>query len=322
MAKKRHHYVPKSYLKAFCDADGKLYVYRKDEPNKKIRLSPDSAGFHKYYYSQPTSDGGMDHDRLEGLFSEYEGKWAGIVHKFRGSENVNGVLDTIYAFVALQRARVPAARDACEKVLAETVKATMRQMNAAGELPPPPKGLEDLLEHVDVAIDPHQSIHAMPYIIRGVGELLDRIGIEVVQNDTDVPFLTSDNPVIWFDPSLPEAKMRPYAVRPDGPVMLMFPVAPDLMIYGDTSRQRQFAQHGVVYSRLDGERAAETMNALVCRFAYDAIFANTAGFCELVSKYAELSPVVGTDSVSVPDGVHLLHQFEWGRRTRKPKWNP
>lgn len=322
MAKKRHHYVPKAYLKSFCNGDGKLHVHRKDTPEKVLSLAPDNTGFHKYFYSQPTPEGSVDHDKLEDCFSECEAKWPDIVKKFRARENVNDRLGDIYAFIGLQRARVPAARDACEKVLAETVKATMRQMDAAGELPPPPEGFEGLLEHVDVAIDPHQSIYAMVDIIKGVGKLLGKIGIEVVHNDTGLPFLTSDNPVIWFDPSLSEEEMRPYAVSLDGPIVLLFPVAPDLLIYGDTSKQEQFAQHGLVYSKPNGIAAVESMNNLICRFAYESVFASKCGFEGLVKKHADTSPVIRTETIPAPNGQFLLHSFVWGKRTRKPKWKP
>jgi hypothetical protein len=43
MAKKRHHYIPKSYLKFFCDDAGQVRVYRKDDPCKAIQLSPDNV---------------------------------------------------------------------------------------------------------------------------------------------------------------------------------------------------------------------------------------------------------------------------------------
>jgi hypothetical protein len=69
MDKKRHHYVPKAYLKSFCDDSGKLLVYRKDDPSKAIPLSPDNTAFHKYYYSQPLPDGGKDYNVLEDFFS-------------------------------------------------------------------------------------------------------------------------------------------------------------------------------------------------------------------------------------------------------------
>jgi hypothetical protein len=322
MAKKRHHYVPKTYLKSFCDDGGKLYVYRKDDPAKVIQQSPDGVGFHKYFYSQPLPDGGHDHDKLEDYFSKYEAKWPDIVKKFRAKKDVNNDLGMIFAFIGLQCARVPAARDACEKLLAETVKATMHQMDAAGKLPPPPKGFEDILDYVDVAIDPHQSIHAMVHIIKGVGELLCRIGIGVLHNKTKVPFLASDNPVVWFDPSLAESEMRPYAVRLDGPIVLMFPVAPDLMIYGHSTKHAQFACQGLRYGELSDATTVQTMNRQICRFAYESIYANEPGFCELVKENADVSPVIRTDVIPAPNGQFVLSQFVWGKRTRKPKWEP
>ncbi|MGA2265573.1 MAG: DUF4238 domain-containing protein [Phycisphaerae bacterium] len=320
MTKKRHHYVPTAYLRPFCGDDGKLYIYRKDDPEKVIQQSPDSVAFHKHYYSQPLPGGGHDHDKLEDFFSKCETKWPGIVEQFRARKNVNSRLGDIFAFIALQRARVPAARDACEKILAETVKVVTRQMDAQGKLPPPPKGFEDILDHVDVAIDPHQSIHAMVPIIRGIGKLLCQIGICVAHNKTKVPFLTSDNPVIWFDPSLSESEMRPYAVRLGGPIMLLFPVAPDLMVYGDSSMQEYFGQHGLSYGEQTNVRAVKAINQYVCRFAYETVFASKPGFGELVKEHADVSPVIRTVTIPATKGQYILHQYVWGQRIRKPKW--
>ena len=59
MVKKRHHYVPKAYLRSLCDGSEKVLVYRKGDPSKVISLSLANTAFHKYYYSQPTPDGGI-----------------------------------------------------------------------------------------------------------------------------------------------------------------------------------------------------------------------------------------------------------------------
>jgi hypothetical protein len=34
------------------------------------------------------------------------------------------------------------------------------------------------------------------------------MGFYPMHNKTDVPFITSDNPVIWFDPSVKDADLR------------------------------------------------------------------------------------------------------------------
>jgi hypothetical protein len=271
MDKKRHHYVPKAYLRSFCDDTGKVLVYRKDDPSKAIPLSPDNTAFHKYYYSQPTPEGGKDHNALEDFFSKkVEDKWPGIVDRFHRQEDVNDSLEDIFQFIALQRVRVPASRDAIEKIEGERIKAVARRLDAAGKLPPKPKGFEDILDHVEVPINSHQSIHAMPYVIQGTGEVFGRIGIGALHNKTTIPFLTSDNPVVWFDPSVQESDLQPYVLKPEGPIVLLFPVSPSLVIYGYTSILAQFVSEGFGIADLSDVGFLEMINRQVCRFSYEA----------------------------------------------------
>lgn len=320
MIKKRHHYVPKAYLKFFCDEEGKVRMYLKDDPDKAIHLAPDNAGFHKYYYSQPLPEGGMDHNALEDVFSVLEAKWPPIVEHLQQRENVNDSLGGIFAFIALQRVRVPATRDACEKMLAELVKVTARRLDAMGKFPPKPRGFEDILDHIEVAIDPHRSIQAMVDMLRGIGQVLDQVGLGVLHNVTDIPFLTSDNPVIWFDPSIPESNMRPYVLQPGGPIALLFPVAPDLMIFGHSSMREKFAQIGLEHGELSERRRAKVMNRHVCRFASKAVFAQKPGHEPLIRKYANISPVLRTDVIPHKEGEFIFHEQVFGERKRKPKW--
>lgn len=320
MIKKRHHYIPRAYLKFFCDEKGKVRVYLKDNPDKFIHQSPDNTGFHKYYYSQPLPKSGKDHNTLENLFSELEDKWPPIVERLCQRENVNDSLEDIFNFIALQRVRVPASRDACERMRAELVKATAHLMDAMGKLPPKPKGFEDILNHVEVSIDPHQSIHAMVDMIRGTGRVFDQIGIGALHNMTDTPFLTSDNPVIWFDPSVSEAEMRPYVLQAGEPVVLLFPISPSLMIYGHTSMREQFSYGGFGHSELSKLESVETMNRQICRFAYKAVFAQRAGQEALIKEHAHLSPVLLTKTLSVEKRKVVFFENVFGKRERKPKW--
>ena len=81
-------------------------------------------------------------------------------------------------------------------------------------------------------------------MMQGIGQVLDQMGFYAMHNKTEIPFLTSDNPVIWFDPSVKDADVRPYVLQPDGPVVLLFPVSPVLIIYGDSSWRGRFASEG------------------------------------------------------------------------------
>ncbi len=320
MNKKRHHYVPKAYLKFFCDDTGRVLLYRKDEPSIGIPLSPDNTGFHKYYYSQPLSDGEKDHNALEDFFSKVEEKWPGIVDRLHRREDVNDSLEAIFQFMALQRVRVPATRDGIERMESERALAVLRRLDAGGKLPPKPEGFEDILDRVEVPINPHVSIHAMPHIVQGIGKVFSRIGIVALHNKTAIPFLSSDNPVVWFDPSVQESNLQPYVLKPEGPVVLLFPVSPSLVVYGHTSILEQFVSEGLGIADLSDVGVVEMINRQVCRFWYQAIFAQKGGQERLIQDHAALSPTIRFNRIPTEKGEIIPFDMVFGKRERKPKW--
>jgi hypothetical protein len=320
MKKQRHHYVPKAYLNPFCDEVGRVRVYLKDDPQKCIHQSPENVGFHKYYYSQPLPEGGHDHNTLEDAFSEIEEKWPPLVYRIGQRADITDSLADLIAFMSLQRVRVPATRNACEKAAAETVVSTLRVMDARGGLSPKPTGHEDVLDHIEVAIDPQRSIHGMRNMLAGIDRVFDQIGICALHNMTDTPFLTSDNPVVWFDPSVPEAEIRPYVLQPDGPMVLLFPVAPSLMIYGHSSMREQFVFSGFGHGDLADRDRVIMINRQICRFAYKAVFAQKLGQESLILEHADVSPVLQTLPFPVDQGEVVFYQFAFGARKRKAEW--
>ena len=320
MIKKRHHYIPKSYLHFFCDNSGRVLVYRKDDPSKAIPLSPDNVAFHKYYYSQPRPDGGKDHNALEDCFSSMEDKWPGIVERLHCRENVNDSLEEIFQFMALQRARVPASRDVTEGIHAEGVMAAARQLDVEGNLSSKSEGLEDILDQVEVSINPHQAIHGMVTVVQATGQVFDQMGFYPMHNKTDVPFITSDNPVIWFDPSVKDADLRPYVLQSDGPAVLLFPVSPSLIIYGHSSWRDRFVSEGLGIADLSDTSLVEMINRQVCRFGYQTIYAQKAGQERLIREHAELSPTIRFDRIGAGEDESVVFEMVFGKRERKPKW--
>ena len=318
--KKKHHYVPVSYLKAFCGDDEMLAVYRKDAPTEPFRKRPDDVAFHKYYYAQPLPGGGRDTNRLEDRFSELEGKWPPLVEALAVRDCVNDRLDDVFAFVALQRARVPAARDAAEQMLAASVMATARQLEAQGKLPPPPKGHENILDNVVVSIDPHQSIHAMVQIIQAMGQVLHRVGLVVLHNQTDREFITSDNPVIYFDPAVSNEALQPYGLKPDGDVVLMMPIAPKLMLFGTSWDKERFARQGIEYCALIDPEKVAAMNEKVVRFAYEAVYAGGQPDEAMIQAHATYSPVLKATHLPLPGGRGIFFEHHFGKRGKLPKW--
>ena len=317
MKPKRHHYVPITYLKSFCDDEEKVFVYRKDDPTRPFRQKPDNTGFHKYYYSQPLPEGGMNHDALENFFSEIETTWPPIVERLQRIEKVdNDTMDEICQFICLQFARVPANRDFAENIHAETLKTVMQQLDERGEFPPPPKGYEDILDHVEVSIDPHQSILAMPTMIGATLEILDKIGLDVIHNETEIPFLTCDNPLMWFDPSVQEEKMKPYNLQLGGPIVLLFPIAPNLMVFGGSFLLEKFARDGIEHVECRSREFVNKCNRCICRFAYETVFARERGQDAMIEEHADFSPVLEPIRI----GSDTVYQRVFGKRKRKPAW--
>lgn len=309
--KKRHHYVPEAYLRAFCDARGRVKVHPKHEGAEPYFTSPNGTGVRRYYYSQPTPEGGTDNNRLEDFFSTLEGRWPPLVKRMEGRENVNSDLSIIFEFAALQRVRVPASRDATEMKLARSVKRDLLALHAAGRLPPIPAQIGSL-DDVDVAIDPNQSIHGMVTDIRGpVSQVFSRIGLCLVHNDTPRPFLTSDNPVIWFDPSVSDDEQRPYDVAPDGPILFLFPISPTMLLMGTDGHKSAFSVEGLLHVDAPNEEWVLRTNEAICRYGHEVIYASASTQEDVIKRYVDTSPV--SDS---GDGSHMI----FGRLSKLPIW--
>jgi len=313
--KKRHHFIPITYLKKFTDDAGKVFAYRKDDPQTVLHLRPDAIAFEKYYYSQPLPDGGRDNNTFENLFGTIESTWNPLVARLCSgaaatSDFSSCEFENLFTFLSLMRVRVPAARDMVEVMLAEEVKATTLLFDKKGKLPPKPKGLEDILDHLSVAIDPQMSLRAMGELARGFGLVLSQLGFEVVNNKTDVSFLTSDNPVVCFDPSVPEARVLPYQVRPPhGSIELLFPIDGETLLRGHTGLRRA-GPSSLGHVALTDRREAKRINRFAARFGYRFVFARDRTHEALIVKHASTSPV-----------IDMLNGCVFGPRPIKPKWD-
>lgn len=319
--KKKHHYIPIAYLNQFADQNGRIFAYRKDKPSPPLHIRPSEIGFERYYYSQPITGGGQDNNILEDFFSQIETHWPSLVNDLIAGRDIRDRMELLFQFIGLLRVRVPASRDPVELSLANMVRRTAKRLEQRGDLPPPPSGFETLIDDMEISIDPHQSIHAMVSLLKGFGSLMNYIGIEVVHNTSETPYITSDNPVIYFDPDIPESNLLPYPVRPPHRVELLLPVTPKLLIRGTTElpviRSDMQPQHTQMRIGADVRR----VNRMVARFGYRFVFASHAKLSKLVEKHAALSPTIKFDNTSIDSkGEFIPSQMVFGPRPRKPAW--
>lgn len=317
--KKRHHYVPVAYLAKFTDVAGRIYAYRKDDPITPLHVRPSQIAFEKYYYSQPLPEGGQDNNRLEDLFSTVESSWPLLVDDLTTGRDVRDRMELLFQFIGLLRVRGPAARDPVELHLAHIARRMMMRMAANGELQPLPAGLT--LDKLAVSVDPHRSIHAMASMMQGFAHLAEFFGIEVVHNTSREAFVTSDNPVVIFDPDVSEELVLPYTVRPPkGRIELLLPLSPRVMLRGRSELPPIYPGDQPGHVEMASSSEVRRVNRFVARFGYRFVFAGNAGLEKLVAKYAALSPTVHFDDLPAEDGEFNMIQMVFGPRPEKPKW--
>jgi hypothetical protein len=319
--KKHHHFVAETYLGGFCNREKKVCVYLKDKPAKPWWAAPNSVGYEKYYYSQPRPDGGQDNNRLEDFFSTIETHWPFLIEKIERHEPLGADLTKLFAFALMQRVRVPTARDAAEKILAESVRMTGRHLNDLGELPPPPPGLsfEYLEQHTVIAIDPHKSIHAMADFAKGVAKIIGAVGFEILDNQSGEGFITNDNPIIYFDPTVSLGELQPYNIsRKRMEIEFMFPLTSKFMLWGHSILKGLNRQPP--YRILTDEQFVHRANTLVARFGYRMIFSNEDRHQALVVKYAQRSPVISVMHLKTATGRGIFARHIFGKRESKEKW--
>lgn len=315
---KRHHYVPITYLSQFTDSLGRIFAYPKDAPASTLHVKPREIAIERYYYSQPLPEGGQDNNKLEGLFGEIESHWPSLVDDLAAKRDVDSRMETLIQFMGLLRVRVPASRDPVELQLAHLARLKMLRMFDNGDLPPLPDGL--ISGDIELSVDPHQSIHAMASMLQGFAHLLNFITLEVVHNTSSVAFISSDNPVVVFDPDMPEANLLPYTVRPPkGRIELLFPITPRLLLRGRS--KPPLIGGRLRHVEMGAGSDVRRVNRYVARFGYRFVFANHSGLTRLVAKYGATSPTIRFDVMPDGEGGEFsFSQMVFGPRPQKPKW--
>lgn len=313
-----HHYVPRTYLKHFCDGSGTVLVHAKDREFAPVRLHPKSTGAAKDFYTWERSDSKKDRQAFEQIFNDYaERHWNRLVRKFQASEVLEVEdLEPLATFVCLQHARVPAVRDGVEKRLAASVLEEVRSLHAAGKLPPLPAGLK--IEDLSVPIDPSKSLETLEQGMDFARLAMNRVTFRVLHNDTVREFVTSDNPVVWFDPSTVNANsFSPYLLAPGGPTVFILPVSPSICLYGSSTDEG----YGWDPVRTEDLRQVDAINEMVVRFAHRWVYSRNEDISDSVSRHQGISPIVKEKTFVHPSGdSRKVWQWAFGAIGKKPRW--
>jgi len=239
---KKQHFVPRSYLRAWCDANTPagqepyVWLFARDGSNPR-RKAPDNIFHETDMYTIELPGGGRNLVLEHGL-AQLESEFVSIRDTKLTSHEPLGPAEHAFlcAFVAATHERTPARRDHLAEQWGEVLAmadrmtewaktATPEQKRAAASLSRPTREQSITYEEV-------KDLAAMIPLIEAEAPLLARLDIAVFTCDSDPGFITSDNPCVWFDP---EAYKRPPLFQ--GPALMYesieitLPVSPRQIIW-------------------------------------------------------------------------------------------
>jgi len=315
--RKRHHFVPVTYLRGWASNGGKLHAYVSDRPDRPLHVRPEEIGFENYYYSHTREDGSRDNDSFEELFGTIETRWPLVRNALDTRLLGPEALHWLYSMLTLMRTRVPAARDYNEALMALETRTSLKVFAQMGKLPTKLKRYEGDLDTVEVTVNRQRTLATMSKDMGRFAELIRRLGFEILSDETGTGFLTSDNPVAYYDPDDPGIR-RPYTGSDK--VELYFPLSSRHVLHGSTRLLRL----GQVprFNPITDVAVVRKLNRITARFAYRLAFAADRVHDSLVLQHAATSPVLKARVVRKPREIqyHIGHQF--APRPLLPKFRP
>lgn len=217
----KDHFVTQSYLRGFATGAGRksmLYVYERNNP-KPFRQKPQQAARQTNYYSFTKADGTVD-DSIESLLGMVESRAIPVLKKLASDDlQLNWeARDQISLFVAFQELRVPSARENYQNLLGQLVKriseisasvpglleSDIRELESKGESfkELTADSLRESLKRGEYTFKAGQktSLLAMLTLAPRLHALYREMEWRVIRTPATSPFVTSDNPVVKFDP--------------------------------------------------------------------------------------------------------------------------
>ncbi|MDE0380483.1 MAG: DUF4238 domain-containing protein [Rhodospirillales bacterium] len=218
---KKQHYVPQFYLRRFSKDGKSINIWNISNEKKIESANLKNQCYRNYFY-------GKDKDFEESL-SYIEGQAARILHTIEGKLLLPapGSEDhlTLVLFVLMQHARTLHSADSINEMVDNIAKYILRHSEMAEQIDPSEftVGLED-------AARLSLSVATSCYPI-----LLD-LQCKVLVNKTTHEFVTSDNPVVLYNPFLAFRKHLSNTGLSAKGLQIIFPVGPEfiLLFYDDT----------------------------------------------------------------------------------------
>ncbi|UXN76113.1 DUF4238 domain-containing protein (plasmid) [Devosia sp. A8/3-2] len=307
---RKHHFVSVVYMEGFTDANGRVLVYRSEDPEHPHPTQPSAIGYENYYYSQKLHGGGQENHRFEDLWNSIESVWPETIRALETRRLSPTISFNVLGMQTIMYARVPAAHDRHALMLEVKLRSQVRVLEELGALPDELDRYAGQLDNIPIAINPHETLLAMGDDFKAFGDLCFCLGFEVLHNKTGTPFLTSDNPVCTYDPRHPLHTRIPH--DHSGEIELIFPLTARMLVRGSTSLGpfNAVSRHRDVTDR----RTVRSFNRTIAQFAYRMALSQDRSSDDIVCAHAGSVPTVATEVRRSSDEIQILWRHVFGPR--------
>lgn len=183
---KKHHYVPKMYMRLFGGDDDRVGVFVL-ETGKFVPAAPIGGhAFKDYFYGKDPS--------TELALGRLENKVAPVLRELAGGGRPPSVGSELHEllmfFLGVQHSRTMSAATHHDEAIDKSAKMVLsRKAELEGN-----RIILDALDSVTITRS-HGVSEVIGYATIAAGLLTD-LALTIIENDTEIPFITSDSPVV------------------------------------------------------------------------------------------------------------------------------
>lgn len=313
---KSHHTIPRVYLENFTETDGRLTVTSKRR-GTKLRPKPAKALTRHHYYSQPVDGVDNADQTIESiLFNRLESKYPRLLLSLLDADS-NIDRELLAEFIFSMCIRSPAFREAFELGLADFVDQHRKSL-PENALPAPPRGYENIWDHVVVTIDPHRSIHAMKHYLEHYAGILGHLDYQVCFAPRGTKILTSDSPVAWYESGYGSKCPNIHSFRITNRTRAIFPLTPKAVLIGKKSATGNFRIRRA--SRLLNKAQIREINEIQLACAWDEVIGEARLPKLSFERFSRLAPKFTISDYNPHNNLFRLSSVHLAKLSEKHKF--
>ncbi len=274
---KKHHFLPKFYLKFFriepkVTKNSQIFMIEKSKDARSFPAAVHSTGVLRDYNTIDTRKG-VDRKSVETVLSRVESVHASLLSRIINSRSVETPDRQELAFVvALMYCRVPKFKGMIENLMRTTVETVSDTMLRKGRLPaPPPELATAFKEHGMIKFKDMVSTKIANWALveqmykcassSPLLDLLSKMNVEVLCAPHDARFFTGDTPVAVYGGALAHEAVE-----------VSFPLSPQVMLFLSWKQRDQKCR---IISRRDVQEYNRRTVVMSDRYLYSTTVCKT-----------------------------------------------